>query len=129
MNLTNDTAVTSALEVMNQHISALNAADADKLTATLHFPHIRLSGTTVKTWESPDQYMTDFFNRAGAEWGYSKFSEIKAVQSAHNKVHLDVLVRRFRTDNTLLIEFRSLWVIVEINGVWGAKLRSSFAPL
>jgi len=45
-----------------------------------------------------------------------------------DKVHLDVRFTRFRVDDSVLARHRSLWVISELNGVWAAHLRSSFAP-
>jgi hypothetical protein len=45
-----------------------------------------------------------------------------------DKVHLDVRFTRFRTDDSVLAQHRSLWVISELKNVWAAQLRSSFAP-
>lgn len=112
---------------MNRHISALNAGDEGGLAATLHFPHFRLSGVSLKTWDGPEHYLADFRQRAGSDWGYSRFEDIRVLQSSDNKVHLDAEIHRFRADGSLITRFRSLWIIVEIDGVWGAKFRSSFA--
>ena len=119
--------IDSALAVMDQHITALNAGDSERLAATLHFPHFRLAGTILKTWETPDHYISDFLARAGADWSHSQFTDIKVLQASDIKVHLDAEIRRYRADNSLITRFRSLWVIVQINGVWAAKFRSSFA--
>lgn len=123
-----DIAIKSALEVLDRHIDALNAGHAGRVAATLHFPHFRLSATTLKTWDSPEQYYEDFLKRAGNDWRYSRFDDIKIVQASDNKVHLDVEVVRYGEDDTVITRFRSLWVIVEIDSVWAAKFRSSFAP-
>ena len=63
-----DAAVTSALAVLDEHMSALNAQDNAGLTATLHFPHYRLAGGRMQVWEKPDTYLADFHKRAGPEW-------------------------------------------------------------
>lgn len=47
--------------------------------------------------------------------------------SPSKQVHLDAEIRRCDSGNNLITSFRSLWVIVEINGTWAAKIRSSFA--
>lgn len=124
---TNKTATQAALSVMEAHITALNQRDAKALAATLHFPHHRLSGTNWKTWDSAEHYFDDFLKRGGTDWNRSSFEDIKVVDSSLNKAHLDAEIRRYDTNNKLISSFRSLWVIVEIDGIWAAKVRSSFA--
>jgi len=113
---------------MDAHIEALNKRDARAIARTLHFPHHRLVGVEWKTWETAEQYFEDFLSRAGSDWRRSSFEDIKVVDASANKVHLDVEVRRYDARDSLMIQFRSLWVITEIDGVWAAKVRSSFAP-
>ncbi len=120
-------AIDAALAVMERHIAALNDGNASGLAATLHFPHFRLSGAVLKTWDGPEHYLSDFRQRAGGDWSYSQFHDIRVLQASSNKVHLDAEIRRFRADDSIITCFRSLWVLVEINGVWAAKFRSSFA--
>lgn len=124
----NNSAVEASLSIMDAHITGLNARDAQAIAATLHFPHHRLSGTSWKTWETPEHYFKDFLNRAGGNWSHSSFEDITVLDSSETKVHLDAEIRRYDADNKLIISFRSLWVIVNIDGVWAAKVRSSFAP-
>ena len=50
---------------MTAHIDALNRRDNPAIAATLHFPHLRLSGTTLKIWEDEASYLADFLARAG----------------------------------------------------------------
>ena len=120
-------AIEQALLVMQMHINALNERDATMLAKTLHFPHHRLSGTNWKTWETAELYFNDFLKRAGNNWKRSTFEDIKVVDASENKVHLDVEIRRSDTNDILISRFRSLWVIVEIDEIWAAKVRSSFA--
>lgn len=123
----NQEAIDAGMALMQNHIDALNRHDADSLASTLHFPHHRLSGVNWKTWETADQYFQDFLDRAGTAWHRSTFEDIRVVDASPNKVHLDAEIRRFDSDDHLISCFRSLWVIVEIDGVWAAKVRSSFA--
>ena len=44
----NDGHIESALKVLDEHISALNARDPSAIAATLHFPHFRL-------WNGPER--------------------------------------------------------------------------
>lgn len=128
-NSANISAISSAREVLDRHISALNAGDAEAVAATLHFPHVRLSGVSLKTWETADHYFDDFLARAGGEWNYSRFNDIRIVQASDRKVHIDLEVLRYRKDDTIITRFRSLWIILEIESLWAAKFRSSFASL
>ena len=123
-----DQAVSAALAVMEAHIAALNSRDQAAIAATLHFPHIRLSGAVLKIWESEDTYFADFLARAGGDWHCSAFADIRLVRSSADKVHLDAEIRRFAADDSLITSFRSLWVITREGGRWAAKMRSSFAP-
>jgi hypothetical protein len=123
----NDKAIEAALDVMVRHVDALNARDPEGVARTLHFPHLRLAGDTVKTWENHRNYMDDFHRRAGGNWGHTEWGHLKPLQASSTKVHIDALVQRFDRDGAPIVSFRSLWVVMEIDGVWGAKFRSSFA--
>ena len=125
---TNQQAITVALEVMDKHIFALNERNILELAATLHFPHYRLVGNSLKVWETADRYFDDFKARAGENWAYTKLASITTISATANKVHLDVQVNRFDAQDQLIADFRSIWVISEIGGVWAAQLRSSLAP-
>ena len=122
-----DRAVAAAQAVMQAHITALNSRDQAAIAATLHFPHVRLSGTTLKIWDSEDTYFADFLARAGGDWHHSAFADIRLLRAAADKVHLDAEIRRFAADGSLITSFRSLWVITCEAGRWAAKMRSSFA--
>ncbi|MEM7242560.1 MAG: hypothetical protein AAF429_10275 [Pseudomonadota bacterium] len=120
-------AINAAKSVMAQHIEALNNRDEHALLNTLHFPHHRLSGTRLKTWPAGAEYFADFKARAGSDWGYSEAHVLAVLGASTDKVHLDVEIRRFRPDGTLIKSFKSLWVFVQVDGRWGAAFRSSFA--
>ena len=121
-------AISAALEVMDRHLSALNEQNTLELAATMHFPHFRLVGTSLKVWETADLYFDDFRARAGESWAYTKPASITPISATANKVHLDIRVNRFDTRYQLIADFKSIWVITKINRVWAAQLRSSFAP-
>ena len=127
-NLPEDEAVTAALAVMDAHIAALNSREQSAIVATLHFPHIHLSGTALKIWETEDSYFADFLAHAGGDWHHSTFADIRLLRASARKVHLDAEIRRFTAGDRLITSFRSLWVINNQNGRWAAKMRSSFAP-
>jgi hypothetical protein len=123
----NDDAIAAALLVLDRHMAALNDRDAEALAATLHFPHFRLSGGTMRVWQTPDSYFGDFLKRAGDGWHRSAWLERRPIAASADKVHLDVSFVRCRADGTELGRFRSLWIVSRLNGIWGAQARSSFA--
>lgn len=120
-------AVTTALAVLDAHIAALNARDERALVATLHFPHYRLTGGQMKVWERPDNYLKDFYARAGKDWHHSAWDFRNVIAAESDKVHLDVQFTRYRADNSAIGSFRSLWIVSKVNGRWAAQVRSSFA--
>lgn len=120
--------INSAMAVMEAHIQALNACDEAALAATLHFPHYRLAGGTLKVWESPDQYFADFRARAGGDWNHSRWESLDVIAAGETKVHLDVAFTRHAADDRVIGRFRSLWIISKLHGVWAAHFRSTFAP-
>ena len=121
-------AISAALEVMDRHLSALNEQNTLELAATMHFPHFRLVGTSLKVWETADLYFDDFRARAGESWAYTKLASLTPISATANKVHLDIRINRFDTRDQLIADFKSIWVITKINRLWAAHLRSSFAP-
>ena len=123
----NDAAIEAATKVIADHIKALNARDEAGLLRTLHFPHHRLSGTVLKTWETGADYFADFKARAGVEWSHSAGVVNKVLGGSEAKVHLDVGITRYRADGSVIKSFHSLWIISERNGHWAAAFRSSFA--
>src|SRR5262249_62167545 len=60
--------VAAALEVLDRHLAALNRGDAAALAQTLHFPHYRLASGRMQVWTNPENYLQDFYARAGGEW-------------------------------------------------------------
>ena len=61
-------AIAAAMGVLDRHLAALNSGDAFALAQTLHFPHYRLAGGSMKIWERSETYLQDFYVRAGNEW-------------------------------------------------------------
>ena len=120
-------AVAAAMQVLDEHMAGLNTRDRDRINSTLHFPHHRLSGSTLKTWENGSQYFDDFLARAGDGWHHSEWDFRHVIAAGERKVHMDVQFTRYREDGSTLGQFRSLWVITQIDSRWAAQLRSSFA--
>ena len=125
--MTHSQAVQNALQVMDNHIIALNAHNEKAIADSLHFPHIRLSAAEMKLWPTADSYFQDFKSRAGDGWHHSAFEDIQILAESDTKVHLDARIIRYNKKNDVIGSFRSLWVITYEEGRWAAKIRSSFA--
>ena len=115
-------AIDQAKSVMTHHLTALNARNIAELATTMHFPHYRLVGSTLTCWQTPDHYLDDFQERAGASWSYTKWQSLKVEKSSHDKVHVSVRVSRFDHQDHVIAEFDSLWVITLLpaNGLYSS---------
>ena len=122
-----DSAAASALAVMERHIHALNGLRENALAETLHLPHFRLVGTTLDCWPSAETYLSDFRARAGDVWAKTAWQAIDVQRESADKVHLAVRINRFDTNDQLIADFDSVWVITLKNGKWAVQFRSSSA--
>lgn len=118
----------AARAVLDAHIAALNAHEEAALAETLHFPHQRLSGVDLKTWDTPVSYFQDFRARAGESWARSAFEDIRALAASDDKVHFQLRVERFDPAGQRIAAFPSFWIITREKGRWAVRFRSSFAP-
>jgi len=121
-------AVAAGMAVLDRFLAALNARDEETLLATMHFPHYRLAGVTMRVWDEPDaSYLTGFYARAGEGWHHTAWDFRRVIVAGPEKVHFDVQFTRYRADDSALGSFRSLYVVTRRDGIWAIALRSSFA--
>lgn len=130
-----DAAVTQAQEaargVMAAFLEAFNASDEAAWADSLHFPHVRIASGTVTVFpdraaflESRD--LTVFAEETG--WDYSTWDDMQIVQASADKVHIAVTFTRFDQQGAKLASYDSFYVIEKLDGRWGVRARSSFAP-
>jgi hypothetical protein len=120
-----------AIEVMDAFLAAFNASDVDAWADTLLFPHVRLASGQVHVYPDRTAFvkamdMTAFAEQTG--WRYSTWDDMAVVQSSPDKVHIRVRFSRFDAQDTLIASFDSLYIIEQVDGRWGVRARSSFAP-
>lgn len=121
-------AAAAAIDVLDRFLTALNSGDQAALLATMHFPHYRLAGVTMRVWEQPDEsYLAGFYTRAGEAWHHTEWDFRRVIVAGPEKVHLDVQFTRYRADNSPIGRFRSLYIVTQRDGVWAIQARSSFA--
>ena len=117
-------------KVLDQFMDALNAYDALGMEAMMHFPHVRLAAGTVKVYEQPGSNPMDLFDRLKKEddWKYSTWRTRDLVQFNQRKAHYMLSYTRFRSDNSVIGVYESLYALTFQEERWGIQLRSSFGP-
>jgi hypothetical protein len=121
-------AVAAGMDVLDRFMAALNARDQTALLASMHFPHYRLAGVTMRVWEEPDaSYFDGFLSRAGEGWHHTNWDFRRVVVAGSEKIHFDVQFTRYRADNTAIGSYRSLYIVTRRDGRWAIAARSSFA--
>ncbi len=125
-------ASTAAVAAIEQFMAALNARDAAALYDLLHLPHVRISGEGVAIWhdraELEATYLRDFYARAGPDWHHTTLDSAEVIHSSAHKVHVLIQFTRRDASDAAIATYRSLWIMTEQDGHWGAQARSSFAP-
>ena len=121
-----------AIQALTDYFAALNAGDNRALFNTMHVPHVRISGDGVAIYHTLSDlettYLLEFSERAGDAWHHSILDSTEMIHSSEHKVHLFIQFTRCDQDNNPIATHRSLWIMTEIEGRWGAQARSSFAP-
>ena len=120
----------SAIASFKMWLEGFNARDVNKQINEMHFPHHRLAGSDLSSWASAKEWsegnkkMDVRLKQEG--WHHTAIVSLDVVQSNESKVHLKIRMSRRRNDNTEYNGFDTLWIFTEIEGKWGAKLRSSY---
>ena len=78
--------VAATLDVLDRHMGMLNARDNAGLAATLHFPHYRRAGSTMRAWQTPDTYFADFLTRAGDGWHHSAWLSREPIAASKRSI-------------------------------------------
>lgn len=115
---------------LDRFMAGLNAYDAAAMDAAMHFPHIRIAGGTVKVYGQAGSNPMDLFDKLRKEddWKWSEWNERKIVQRSDTKVHMALTYTRYRSDDSVLGVYESLYVLTLKDGRWGIQSRSSFGP-
>jgi hypothetical protein len=126
-----DAANAAARSVMDAFMAAFNARDSAAWADTLLYPHVRFAGGKVVTF--PDRVAFVAANHidaliAGEGWDHSKWDAMQIVQSSPTKVHIAVEFSRYHKDGTRYASYPSLYIVEQVDGKWGIRARSSFAP-
>lgn len=126
-----DAAVREARAVMDAFMTAFNASDPAALAETLVYPHVRFASQTVTVFPDRAAFiaasdMAAFARATG--WAYSRWDDIQVIHASPDKVHFAVVFTRLDANDEVIAPYRSLYVLERIEGRWGIRARSSFAP-
>ena len=116
--------------VLDHFMAGLNHYDAKAMDAALHFPHVRFAGGQIKTYPKAGDNPMDLFERLKREddWKYSSWVSRELVQCSDIKAHYALSYTRFRSDDSVIGVYESLYVLTKVDHAWGIQLRSSFGP-
>ena len=116
--------------VLDHFMAGLNRYDAQAMDAAMHFPHVRFAGGQIKTYPKAGDNPMDLFERLKREddWKYSSWVSRELVQCSDTKAHYALSYTRFRSDDTVIGVYESLYVLTKVEQAWGIQLRSSFGP-
>ncbi len=118
------------LAVLDRFMDALNAHDAGAMDREMHFPHVRLANGTVSVYQAAGSNPMDLFLRLKADddWLYSRWGRRTLIQCNERKAHFTVDYTRYRSDDSVIGVYESLYVLALADGRWGILARSSFGP-
>jgi len=126
-----EAARTAALETMDNFLAGFNARDEQAWADSLLFPHVRMASSSVVVYPDKAAFVEamdlDAF-AADTGWRRSTWDDMKIIQASDQKVHVQVIFSRFNADDELMASFDSLYIIERVDGRWGVRARSSFAP-
>lgn len=120
----------ACIETLDRFMAALNEHNARKMDATMHFPHLRLADGKFKVYEAAGQNPMDLFSRLEEEddWQYSRWDRRELIQFNERKAHYSLSYIRYRSDDSVIGIYESLYVLTLQDGKWGIQTRSSFGP-
>ncbi len=121
----------AALAVMEDFLTAFNARDEQAWASTLHFPHVRFASGQVRVYSSAADFVAATDLDAFAEstgWDHSVWDSLEVVQVSPRKVHIAVTFSRYTASGDKLASYPSFYVVEKLEGRWGVRARSSFAP-
>jgi len=120
----------ACMAVLDGFMTGLNYYDAQAMDSAMHFPHVRFAGGQIKIYPKAGDNPMDLFERLRREddWKYSRWVSRELVQCSDIKAHYALSYTRFRSDDSVIGVYESLYVLTKVEGSWGIQMRSSFGP-
>jgi len=125
-------AADAALAAMDRFLVAFNARDVGAWADTLLYPHVRFAGGHVTLYPDRAAFIAAGSRldalATGEGWDHSTWDSRDVVQESPTKVHIATVFSRYRADGTRYASYQSLYIVEQVDGKWGIRARSSFAP-
>ena len=111
--------------------TGFNSRDSLKWAQTLNYPHVRVAGSEVIVWNTPEDYAkaNDLQQFAKTGWNHSQWDWRRLVQSSDDKLHFLVQFSRYNDAGKPVAAYESLYILTKKNNRWGVQARSSFAGI
>ena len=107
-----------AINSFKRRSMAFNERDARGMVAEMHFPHIRLVGTTFQTWVNSDDFYRPKADMSAAlsteGWHKTISKSITPVQVGDEKVHLVIRQSSQTPEGIEYNGFDTMWVFTKI---------------
>ncbi|MPW20435.1 conserved hypothetical protein [Paraburkholderia piptadeniae] len=117
---------------LKKFLDTFNSGDAKAWAETLHYPHVRIAGGQIQTWDTPEEYAASNDAKQLADssgWSSSSHTKLEMVQASNDKLHFIVHFDRHDANGALILHAESLYILTKVNGKWGAAARSSFVGI
>lgn len=124
-----DRVLAEGCAALDRFMTAFNARNVVAWSHTLHYPHVRLAGGTVKVWPTAEDYAREngLTELSQAGWSRSRWDYRHLVQRSDDKLHFAVSFTRFRADGSKIGSYQSLYILTKEADGWGTQARSSYA--
>ena len=115
--------------VIENYIEAFNERNSNKMADLFNFPHVRFANDSVSVI-SKSEYLNnqDKVTKLlkDEKWHHTEILDIKNIQSNDTKVHFIIHFLRLDKNNSIIHNFKTLWIVTKVNDHWGVQFRSSF---
>ena len=116
-------------KVIESFIEAFNERNSNKMADLFNFPHVRFANDSVSVI-SKSEYLNnqDKVTKLlkDEKWHHTEILNIKNIQSNDTKVHFIIHFLRLDENNSIIHNFKTLWIVTKVDDHWGVQFRSSF---
>ena len=116
-------------QVIKDYIKAFNERNSLKMAELFNFPHVRFANDSVSVitkseyLKNQDKVTELLINE---NWDHTEIKDIQHIQSNDTKAHFIIHFLRLDKDKNIIHDFKTFWIVTNINSHWGIQFRSSF---
>ena len=116
-------------QILDAYLEAFNTGDTLRWAASLHYPHVRITGEQVQVWDTPEAFAGDndlALLAKQSNWAYSKWMWRKLVHYDPAKMQYLAQSSRHTQNDICISSAQSLYVITRIGSRWAVQSRSTY---